>query len=405
LNKSYPKGREIAALLPSIELLEKSRQITEKAILDIGRLTIETVLNMSAEDAAGPPQRGKRKGDIRHHGSQPGNVKVGGKRVQVDRPRLRTRSGQEAPLAAYELLKTDPKRADRALSRVLAGVSTRDYAGIFDEAGEEVGVSRSNVSRESAKAAEGALKELTERRIEARQLAILIDGTNVGEVVAVTAVGIDESGTKRVLGLAEGASENAASVGSLLDSVIERGVDPLLPTLFVIDGSKALKKAIKDRFSGAVIQRCQIHKVRNVIGHLPLAVRDLYDKKLNLAFKLPYGEALDRLELIAKELEVLHPGAANSLREGMPETLTVKRLNLPPLLVSSLRSTNLIESSFTRAKTRLRRFSNFSSGGMSLKWSAAALKLAEQGFRRVKGVKDLWMLKASLDQPLEVLAK
>jgi len=291
------------------------------------------------------------------------------------------------------------------LSRVLAGVSTRDYAGVFDEAGEEVGISKSNVSRESARAAEEALKELVERRIATRQLAILIDGTNLGEVVAVTAVGLDETGTKKVLGISEGASENAVSVGALLDSLIERGVDPTLSTLFVIDGAKALKKAIADRFAGGVIQRCQLHKIRNVIGHLPLAKRSYYEKKLNLAFRLEYPEALDRLEEIARELELLHPGAAASLREGMPETLTVRRLNLPPLLVSSLRSTNLIESSFTRAKTRLRRFTNFSSGGMSLRWCAAALTLAEHGFRTVKGVKDLWMLRAALDQPLEVQAK
>jgi len=385
--------------------MERSRAITEKAIIELGRLTIETVLNMSAEEVAGPPARGKKKGDIRHHGSQPGNVKVGGKRVQVARPRLRSRDGKEVPVAAYETLKVDPKRADRALGRVLAGVSTRDYAGIFDEAAEEVGVSRSSVSRESSKAAEESLKELCSRPIPTRQLAILIDGTNVGEVMAISSVGIDESGTKRVLGLVEGSSENSVSAGALLDSMIERGVDPKLPTLFVIDGSKALRKAILERFAGAVVQRCQLHKIRNVLAHLPLAKRKYYETKLNMAFRLAHPEAVQKLEEIAKELEVLHPGAAASLREGMPETLTVRRLNLPPLLVSSLRSTNLIEAGFSKAKTKLRRVTNFSSGAMSLRWAAATLRLAEQGFRTVKGVKDTWMLRAALDEPLRVQVK
>lgn len=405
MNKSYPKGKHLASLLPSIELLERSREIAESAMLQIGRLTIETVLNMSAEELAGPPARGRKKGEVRHHGSQPGNVKIGGKRVQVDRPRLRSKDGKEVPVAAYETLKSDPKRTDRVLNRVLAGVSTRDYAGVFDEAAQEIGVSKSNVSRESSRAAEAALEKLCDRKIEARQLAILIDATHVGEVVAITAVGIDESGAKRVLGVAEGSTENAVCAGALLDSMIERGLDPKLPTLFVVDGSKALKKAILDRFAGGVVQRCQIHKIANVASHLPLAKREYYDMKLNAAFKLAYAEAIQRLEEIAKELELLHPGAAASLREGMPETLTVKRLKLPALLVSSLRSTNLIEASFSRAKSKLKRYTNFSSGGMSLKWSAAALTLAEQGFRRVKGHKDIWMLKAVLDEPLEVQVK
>jgi putative transposase len=405
LNKSYPKSDQIASLLPSIDLLEKSRLIAEGAIIEIGRLTLETVLNMSAVEAAGEPQRGKKKDEIRHHGSQPGNVKIGGKRIQVERPRLRSKDGHEVPVPAYEILKKDPKRADRALTRVLAGVSSRDYSGIFDEAGGELGVSKSNVSRESAKAAEQALKEITERKILTRQLAILIDGTNVGEVVAITAVGINEAGGKSVLGISEGASENAASVGALLDSLIERGLDPSVPTLFVIDGAKALKKAIKDRFQGGAIQRCQIHKLRNIVDHLPLAKRGYYEKKIGLAFRLPYAEALARLEQIAKELELLHPGAAASLREGLHETLTVSRLNLPPLLVSSLRSTNIIEAGFSKAKSKLRRFTNFSSGAMSLKWCACALAVAENGFRTIKGVRDLWMLKAALDQPIQVQAK
>lgn len=392
---------QMGKILPSIELIERSRELLEATVAEMGKLTLETVLAMSAIEVAGEPQQGKQRGEVRHHGSQGGYARVGGKRMKIERPRLRSKDGKEVPVPAYEMLKKDPQAAERALGRVLKGVSTRDYAGIFDEAGQELGVSRSSVSRESSKAAERALKDLMERPLQERQLAIFIDGTALGECVAVTAIGIGESGLKRVLGLSEGATENAASVGALLDSIIERGLDPSLATLFVVDGSKALAKAIRARFPAAVIQRCQIHKLRNVLEHLPLAKRDYYKAKLDVAFRLPYEQAQDKLEMIAKEIEVLHPGAAASLREGLSETLTVLRLRLPGTLVPSLRSTNLIESSFSRAKGRLRRFTNFSSGAMALKWCAAALSLAEQGFRRVRGVKDLWVLKAALDQLLE----
>jgi putative transposase len=405
MNKSYHKHRDsLVNLLPSIELLERSREIAEDAIYEIGKLAVETILGLSAVEIAGEPQKGKARTGVRHYGSQTGRVVISGKRMQVDRPRLRDMEG-EVGVPAYEMVKRDPKATDRAVSRILSGVSTRDYAGIFDEAGKELGLSKSNVSREFVKGAEEALKELTERKIYTRQLAVMIDGVSVGESLAVAAVGLDESGTKRVLGLSEGASENTASAGALLDSMIERGVDPKQPILFVIDGAKALRKAIKERFPNAEIQRCRLHKIRNVISHLPLAKREYYQSKLDLAYKLPFEEALLRLEEIAHELELAHPGAAASLREGMEETLTVSRLKLPELLVSSLKSTNLIESSFSKAKTKLRRITNYSSGEMSLRWCASALRLAEQGYRTVKGVKDLWMLRAALDTPLQLEAK
>lgn len=405
MTKSYHKGGSVAALLPAIELMERSREIVHDAMLEIGRLTLETVLSLSAVEVAGEPARGKRKGEVRHHGSQPGHVKLGGKRIQVDRPRLRDRAGHEVAVPAYGVLKTDPKAGERALNRVLRGVSTREYKGIFDEAGQEIGLSKTTVSRMSSKAAEAKLEALTSRRIETRQLAVMLDGVHIGDCVCVAAVGIDEKGAKRVLGLTEGATENSASVGALLDSLIERGLDPEAPILFVVDGSKALRKAVRDRFPHAVVQRCRLHKIRNVLDHLPLAKRKYVNAKLNLAYRLPYDEALAKLEEIAKELEVLHPGAASSLREGLIETLTVSRLNLSPLLASSLGSTNLIEGSFSRARAKLGKITNYSSGKMAMRWCASALALAEQGFRTLKGVKDLWMLKAVLDTHLEVKTK
>ncbi len=210
-------------------------------------------------------------------------------------------------------------------------------------------------------------------------------------------MGVDEAGRKQVLGLSEGASESAASVGALLDSMIERGMDSSLGILFILDGSKAIAKAVKDRFPKAMIQRCQVHKLRNVLDHLPEGKRRRYSAMIRLAWRLPYEQALARLEEIAKELEVLHPGAAASLREGMAETLTVTKLDLPESLCRSLRSTNIVESSFSRASSKLRRVTNFSSGKNAMNWLATAMTLAEQGFRAVVGYKDIWTLKAALD--------
>ncbi len=397
MNKSYIKGQDLVRVLPALELIEFSRELVEETITKIGRIALETVLCMSAVDVAGEPRRGREKGLVRHHGSQPGRVVVGGKRIQVSRPRLRSKDGLEVAVPAYEALSSDPSQAERVLSRVVKGISTREYRGIFDEAGQELGLSKSNVSRKVTEAGEAALKTLVERPIASRQLAVFIDGIHVGDSVGIAAVGVDDAGKKQVLGLSEGATESASSVGTLLESMIERGVDPSLGILFVLDGSKALAKAVKDRFPHAVIQRCQIHKLRNVLDHLPENKRARYAALLTLAWKLPHPEALAKLEEIARELEVLHPGATASLREGMAETLSVKRLGLPESLARSLKSTNIVESSFSRAAARLRRVTNFSSGKNVMNWLATAMTLAEQGFRAVVGHRDIWTLKAALD--------
>ena len=397
MNRSYTKGQDLARVFPALELVDASRCLVEEVLLEIGRLTLETVLSMSAVDVAGEPRRGKEKGPVRHHGSQPGRLMVGGKRIQVDRPRLRSKDGHEVGVPAYEALSRDPKQADRVLSRVLKGISTREYRGVFDEPSEELGLSKSNISRKVAEAGEEALKALTERPITTRQLAVFVDGIHIGDSMAISSVGVDESGAKRVLGLSEGATESAASVGVLLDSMIERGMDPSLGTLFILDGSKAIARAVKDRFPNGVIQRCQVHKLRNVLDHLPEGKRRRYAALIDLAWKLPYEQAIAKLEEIAKELEVLHPGAAASLREGMAETLTVTRLGLPESLCRSLKSTNIVESSFSRASSKLRRVTNFSSGRNAMNWLATAMTLAEQGFRAIVGYKDIWALKAALD--------
>lgn len=402
MNKTYRTSKDIEAFLPSVELLERSRDIIEEAIGQIGRLTVESILGMSAIEVAGVPERGKKGGEIYHYGSQSGNVKVGGKRVQVERPRLRSKEGKEVKVPAYEILKDDPKSGQRALERVLKGVSSREYQGVFDEASKELGLSKSQISREFVEASERALKELTQRQITSRQLAIMVDGIHIGSSIVLVAIGINSSGSKSILGIQEGATENSAAVGSLLSSIIDKGVNPDEGILFVLDGAKALTKSVNEYFPCAQIQRCRVHKMRNVLEHLPESKRNYIKAKMNLAYRLSYQEALTKLQELAKELEVNHPGAAASLREGLEQTLTMSRLAVSPLLTASLCTTNLIESSFSRARARMRKVTNFTSGQMVLRWCASALVLAEQNFRTIKGVKDMWMLQSALDNQLEI---
>jgi len=393
MNKAYAKIPEMGKILPSLELLERSLSLLEETVSQMGKLTLETVLAMSAIELAGEPQRGKARGDIKHHGSQGGFARIQGKRAKIDRPRLRGKDGKEVEIPAYKILKTDPNSAERALQRVLKGVSMREYQGVFDEAGKELGLSKSNISRQVKMASEKALKELFERKISSRQIIILADGIRVGESLILCSIGIGESGEKTLLGIHEGATENSVAVGTLLDSMIARGLDSGRPILFIIDGAKALRSAILARFSRPQIQRCRVHKIRNVLAHLPESKRSFVKAKLNLAYGLPYPESLTRFESLAKELETSHPGAAGSLREGLVETLTVSRLKLSPLLISSLASTNLIESSYSRARARLRKVTNYSTESMSLRWAASAMLVAEQTFRTLKGCKDYGCLK------------
>jgi len=402
MNKTFRTSKDIEAFLPSVELLERSRDIIEDAIGQIGRLTIESILGMSAIEVAGAPERGKKGEDVYHYGSQRGNVRLSGKRIQVERPRLRSKEGKEVKVPAYEVLKTDPQSGQRALERVLKGVSSREYQGVFDEASKELGLSKSQVSRKFVEASEKALKELLCRQITQRQLAIMVDGIHVGSSIVLVAIGIDSLGSKTVIGIQEGATENSVAVGSLLSSIIDKGVNPQEGALFILDGAKALSKAVHEFFPHAQIQRCRVHKMRNVLDHLPESKRGYIKAKMNLAYRLSCQEALTKLHEIAKELEVSHPGAAASLREGIEQTLTVSKLAVSPLLAQSLSTTNLIESSISRARSRMRKVTNFSSGQMVMRWCASALILAERNFRTVKGVKDMWMLKSAIDNQLEV---
>jgi putative transposase len=287
------------------------------------------------------------------------------------------------------------------LQILIAGVSTRRYEQVLPAMAETVGVSKSQVSRETIEAGERLLKELAERDFsEFDILAVWIDGIQLGPYHVICAVGVDAAGSKHVLGLREGATENAVVAKALLEDLVERGLDPKRRRLFVIDGSKALRKAIDEVFGdGTPVQRCRNHKLRNVLGHLPEAEHDQAKSTLKAAFKLDMKEGTAKIEQYATWLEREWPSAAGSLREGLSEMFTINRLGLPSELRRCLGTTNIIDNGHSALRDRVRRVKHWQSGSMALRWTAVAFDAIAQGFRRIMGYKHLWMLKAALDEP------
>ncbi len=391
------------ALLPLVEQIEQAEVALDELIDVLGRATVEMVLRLSAERIAGPPHPGKKGGAVGWHGREEGTVCLQERKLRVKRPRLRKKGQGEAgevPIPAYEVMRSDQKLGSRMLEILLRGVSTRQYRAVLPEMAETVGVSRSSVSREAIEASEEELRRLCERGLQALELLIIyLDGLIFGDHHVLVAVGVDEEGKKHVLGVAEGASENQVVAKGLLEDVVRRGVRTDRKYLFVIDGSKALRAAIDAVFGAEnAVQRCRHHKIENVMGYLPEHLKDQTKAAMRSAFRLPAREGMARLEKQAEWLEREYPSAAASLREGLTEMFTVNRLGLSPSLSRCLVSTNVIESPHSGVRLRTRKICRWRDGKMVLRWAAAALLMTEQNFRRIMGCRDLWMLKAALDQ-------
>jgi putative transposase len=402
--------REGQFLLPMVELVERAELAIDEVIEVVGRATIEAVLNMSAEAMAGPKQAGKARaaGEARWYGRQDGQVYLSDRKVRVERPRLRTKgqgAGGELEVPAYEAMRRPGPLADRMLEIVLAGVSTRRYAEVIPEMADTVGVSKSAVSRETIEASERVLAELMERRLDVWDLLVVyLDGIQFGAYHVLAAVGVDSEGKKHILGVREGASENAEVSTALLEDLVARGLDPRRRRLWVIDGSKALRKAIDQVFGPQPVQRCRNHKLRNILGYLPREQHPQVKAAFRAAMKLEPKEGGQKLEQLALWVEREWPSAAASLREGLPELFTINRLGLPPRLRRCLATTNLIDSTHSGARQKTHRVTNWKNGAMALRWAAASFVETEKSYRKIIGYDQLWMLKAHLDD-LEPVAE
>ena len=390
-------------LLPMVDLIEQCRMACDELIDVAGRATIQAVLDLSAQQVAGPRQQGKqRAGDVVWYGQQAGTVMLSDRKLAVKRPRLRKKGageGKEVEVPAYAAMQDQPRLGARMLDILMRGVSTRQYRDVIPEMADTVGVSKSSVSRQMMEASEAEVGVLLSRRFDDLKLVIIyVDGMAFGDHVMIGAVGVDVEGHKHVLAIREGATENATIVKELLEDLVARGVNPDHKRLFVIDGSKALRTAINAVFGNQhPVQRCRAHKLRNVMDHLPEDQKDQVKSAMRAAWRLDAKGGMLRLKKLAEWLEREYPSAAASLMEGLEECFTINRLDVPVSLHRCLATTNIIESPHAGVRLRTRRVCRWRDGGMVKRWMASALLATEKNFRKIMGYRDLWALDAILN--------
>lgn len=342
-------------------------------------------------------------------GTTRGELALGGRRVVVRRPRVVDREGQEVPLETWtELSSTDPLDT-RALEQMTIGVATRKYGRSLEDLPDEVdtrGASKSAVSRRFVAITAEMLAQWMARSLADLDIwGVFIDGIHFGNHLVLCALGIDATGKKHVLGLWEGATENEVACKAMLENLVSRGLKSNRSRLFVIDGSKALRSAIRNAFGRrTLVQRCQVHKVRNVLGHLPEERHDDVRAAMREAYKCTKVETAKRLlNNLARSLQKKHPSAAASLREGLDETLTVMGLGLSDALTRSLSTTNPVENLNERIRTTARRVKRWDDGTMVLRWVLVGVLEAERGFRRLKGHVGMPALVAALRSHADAL--
>lgn len=368
--------------------------------VELGLEVLRQMLEGEATKLAGSKGKHQQGRKAYRHGKGKSKVVMGGQKVPIERPRVRTLEGSELPLPTLNLFQQEDPLNQALLSRLLCGVSTRKYARTIDVPFESAGcISKSEVSRRFGAGLEAQMEAFFTRPIEGSYPVMMLDGLELGKMTIVAAMGIDTEGRKRILGLVEGGSENSEMVKMLLDDLITRGLDALEPRLYVLDGSKALYKGVKDTFGKqAVIQRCQVHKKRNVLSYLPESEKENVSTAMTLAYReFEYDKAKEKLNRLANHLEQRYPSAAASLREGLEETLTVHRLKVPGLLRKTLATTNPMESANSACAGVLRRVSHFRDGKMALRHAAAGFLEAEGGFHRINGYRQLSLLAHSLN--------
>jgi putative transposase len=373
----------------------------------VGLSVVHELMESEVDEVVGP--KGKHDPDrtAKRHGHEDGSMTLGGRRVKVSRPRMRSADDErELALGTYEHFADRDPLTRAVMDRMLAGVSTRRFAGVGEPIGEDVeqgatATSKTSVSEMFVERTQTALEELMSRGLQDVRLAVMmLDGLEVAERTHVVALGITTEGVKIPLGLWEGSTENATLARTLLADLVDRGLDPEQAILFVIDGSKALRKAIREVFGEhALVHRCHRHKERNVTDLLPEADRDAVRGRMRAAWALTDPElAKQRLELLADELGRSWPDAASSLREGLEDTLTLTRLGIDGRLAKTLSSTNPIESMIEIVRHTQRNVKRWREGEMRRRWTAAGMLVAEQQFRRIIGYRDLAKLVIAIER-------
>ena len=405
---STPTEVPVAPDVVSVAMSEIAADVREGLLaiaVGAGLRVMAAMMAADVDAVCGPKGRHDPNRTAVRHGSEDGSVTLGGRRVPVRRPRVRASGGSgELPVASYQAFSGTEMLGRKAMEQMLAGLSSRRYAIGLEPVGEQVAgeagsISKSAVSRRFVKATEQALTDLMTQDLSSLDLvAFMVDGVHFADHVCVVALGITIDGIKVPLAIEEGSTENATLVTALIVGLRERGLDVTKPVLAVLDGSKALARAVRDVFDHPVIARCQLHKIRNVRDRLPEKLRGVVERRMRAAYHADSALAAQaELEALAAELDKTHPGAAASLREGLPETLTVLRLGVPPTLARTLRSTNAIESMIEICREHAKNVKHWRDGQMALRWAAAGMIQAGNQFRRVNGHLHLPALRKALE--------
>ena len=395
------------------ELVGAAREGLLALSVGVGLGVVHELMEAEISEAVGPKGKHDRDRTSKRHGHEQGSMTLGGRRVPVSRPRMRTADDEhELPVETYGYFADRDPLTRAVMDRMLAGVSTRKFAVVGEPVGSEVeasssATSKSTVSELFVERTRTALGELMGRRLDDVRLAVMmLDGVEIAERTHVVALGISTDGVKIPLGLWEGSTENATLVRTLLADLVDRGLDPEQAILFVIDGGKALRRAIKDVFGEhALVHRCHRHKERNITDLLPERDRDQVRARIRAAWALTDADlAEQRLELLAGELDRTWPDAAGSLREGLQDTLTLMRLGIDGQLAKTLCSTNPCESMIEIVRYTQRNVKRWQDGDMRKRWSAAGMLAAEQQFRRIIGYRDLAKLVIAIERHAIVAA-
>jgi transposase-like protein len=397
-----PKTTTVEIPLPILGAFANIENTFFDLCFHAGSQVLTAMMEQDREDLCGPLWKRDPERSAGRAGTTPSEVTLGGRRVPIRRPRVRTQDGQEMELPSFAFAANRDPLDDHAVNAVACGVSTRKYARSLEplpEAVEERSTSKSSMSRRYvAMTTKQMTKWLTAPLGDRHFPIIMIDGINLGDHMVLIALGIDFEGKKQVLGLREGNTENSRVAKALLRDLVDRGLDPERARLFVIDGAKALTSAIVKMFGSlGTIHRCQIHKERNVLGHLPDHMHQNVKSVLREAWNLSDATvAKRRLERLASSLQTDHPGAAASVEEGLDETLTLQRLGISGTLYKKLRSTNAIENLNSGIAAYSKNVKRWKGGLMVVRWVSAAIVEAEKKFRRVQGWRDIKILITAL---------
>jgi putative transposase len=391
-------------VLPMNLLLFDVAAEIEQTASQAGLLMMKTLIDEEVEQVAGQRYTHQPDRKAQRWGHDEGSVVFAGRKVAMPRPRVRSVDGHEVPLSRYQAF-AHPRRMEQAVSqRILRRVSTRDYAGVLEAVCDGYGIDKSSVSRQWKAASSGRLQQMMERSLRDLDLCVLfLDGKEFHDFTLIVALGVDRQGHKHVLGLWPGATENAEVCGALLDDLLERGLSKDKTYLFVLDGAKALKKAVVQRFGSKVlIQRCRLHKRRNVEKYLPKKYHGMLAMKLRMAWEMTdYDQAYKELQKVHDWLASINQAAAHSLEDGFEETLTINRLNLPPQLRRLFASTNIIESCLSRASDLCRNVKRWRDANMARRWAGTVLLEAEDRFNRIQGYREMPLLVNALGKAVD----